>query len=333
LAWLGALTSAPACATSELFVCEAVEDCAADGVLGVCQPSGFCSFPSDECASHQRYGAHAPHGLAGMCVPSVDDADTSSGEAGEAGEAGTLPDPGTSSAGETDPAVSAGTQGDDGSTGDDAASEDSGGAQESTTDATTGAPSTCGDGIVDDGEWCDGDIEGEEEDDELSCVDVGFTGGALGCDASCVLDTSGCQGCGVPLPAPGGACPPSCDLCEGTLCRFLCEGDSACEEASIDCPDGWDCAITCSGFESCKKLEIQGPDVQRLTVDCQGERACKETKIECGYGLCDLSCGADSEVCAGAKQTCGAQACTATCALEAGKPAIECGPACTCDGC
>ncbi len=47
---------------------------------------------------------------------------------------------------------------------------------------------SCGDGIVDSGEFCDGsNLSGE------TCLSQGFTGGNLACSASCTFDTSGCS--------------------------------------------------------------------------------------------------------------------------------------------
>ena len=61
-----------------------------------------------------------------------------------------------------------------------------------TTDAdTTGG--TCGDGVIDPGEACDGaDLGGSD------CLEQGFAGGELACAGDCTLDTSGCvdQLCG-----------------------------------------------------------------------------------------------------------------------------------------
>jgi len=54
----------------------------------------------------------------------------------------------------------------------------------------------CGDGIRQDGEACDGDIE------MTTCQSLGFRGGALSCDPdTCKFDTSMCTG---PRPGTGG---------------------------------------------------------------------------------------------------------------------------------
>jgi subtilisin family serine protease len=57
---------------------------------------------------------------------------------------------------------------------------------------------TCGDGIVDTGEACDGsDLDGE------SCTSLGYTGGTLSCSGSCTFVTSGCTS-GTSDPDNGG---------------------------------------------------------------------------------------------------------------------------------
>lgn len=58
------LTLSLSCRAQE-FNCQDTDDCGADGQ---CQPSGYCSFPDNECPSGQRYGDLAGAGLAGECV-------------------------------------------------------------------------------------------------------------------------------------------------------------------------------------------------------------------------------------------------------------------------
>lgn len=69
-AWSVALA---ACGDPDPFVC--TDDASCSG--GVCQPTGYCSFDDPECASGQRYGAHAPAQIAGTCV------DTGTAETGD----------------------------------------------------------------------------------------------------------------------------------------------------------------------------------------------------------------------------------------------------------
>ena len=60
----------------ETFFCDAAEDCTRSSGEGVCEPTGYCSFPDSDCESGRRYGDLAPSGLAGTCVP-LDEATSS----------------------------------------------------------------------------------------------------------------------------------------------------------------------------------------------------------------------------------------------------------------
>lgn len=65
---------------------------------------------------------------------------------------------------------------------------------------------SCGDGVVDAGEECEGDNGG------TTCGDMGLDGGdQVVCDAACVLDPSGCAGCGNTICDTGdGEAPDNC---------------------------------------------------------------------------------------------------------------------------
>lgn len=64
----------------------------------------------------------------------------------------------------------------------------SGGASGGTGVGSTSSGGTCGDGVAEGDEACDGDdLRGD------TCASVGFAGGALACDADCALDTQGCS--------------------------------------------------------------------------------------------------------------------------------------------
>lgn len=67
-AWCAAFVAA-GCSPSE-FPCASDEACVQDGAAGVCQSSGYCSFPDEECPSRQRYVEHAPAELSEACVDS-----------------------------------------------------------------------------------------------------------------------------------------------------------------------------------------------------------------------------------------------------------------------
>jgi hypothetical protein len=62
------------------------------------------------------------------------------------------------------------------------------GNDDTTTTTTTGGDGECGNGVIDDGEQCDGGNLGG-----FSCTDLGYSGGTLACDpVTCTYDASGC---------------------------------------------------------------------------------------------------------------------------------------------
>jgi hypothetical protein len=73
-ALLIALTLVVGCAPDlpASFVCTDDTQCRYQGVSGICQPTGACSFADDTCASGQRYGQFGSTGLAGTCVGGSD---------------------------------------------------------------------------------------------------------------------------------------------------------------------------------------------------------------------------------------------------------------------
>lgn len=60
-----------ACEQTEVFSCAGDGECVDGGRIGVCEESGFCSFPDATCASERRYGEYAGMSLAGVCVEAV----------------------------------------------------------------------------------------------------------------------------------------------------------------------------------------------------------------------------------------------------------------------
>jgi hypothetical protein len=65
-----------------VFECLTADNCISRGVQGVCEATGFCSYPDGECPSGQRYDEFAGDGLADSCVPETDDTTSSSGGSG-----------------------------------------------------------------------------------------------------------------------------------------------------------------------------------------------------------------------------------------------------------
>lgn len=133
----GALAWGAGACSGGAFTCDADTDCRGGPAGGICEASGWCSFPDDACPSHMRYGSHAGDGLAGTCV--VPTADASSGS-------DPLATTGTSTP--LDTTAAAGTAAD---------------TSEGTTHADTVGDPTCGDGRQDADELCDdgNDIVGD----------------------------------------------------------------------------------------------------------------------------------------------------------------------------
>ena len=88
VAFFGAI----ACQGGSFFVCNDDVDCTGDGEQGLCQATGACSFPDQECDSGQRYGEGSPPALAGECVMLDEgstgtlDSDTSSDSAADSAD-------------------------------------------------------------------------------------------------------------------------------------------------------------------------------------------------------------------------------------------------------
>jgi hypothetical protein len=131
-------------------------------------------------------------------MSSNDDPSTDDNDDNETGD-GDGDDPTTTGDGDGDPTTTGDGDGDPTTTGD------------GDGDPTDGNP--CGNGVIDQGEECDGANLGGS-----SCVDHGFDGGVLSCDpVVCVFDTSGCT------EDPGNECNNFCNGCtcpsfECTMC-------------------------------------------------------------------------------------------------------------------
>lgn len=169
----GGLGMLGGCFGADAFLCESDVACQQGGVSGQCQPSGYCSFPDDECASGQRYGAHAEGSLAGECVgPGAAGSDSGSSDDGVSTSPLTTS---TSTTGVTSSTTSPPTTGVDGPvTTEPVGESDTGGSTgPSTTDVNDEAPATTDapppvvvcwadefdDGIIG-GEWCPGSDPG-----------------------------------------------------------------------------------------------------------------------------------------------------------------------------
>jgi hypothetical protein len=68
---LAALVLAAVCTAGcvgDAFVCGTHAQCLFGGVLGSCEPVGYCSFPAPECDSGRRFGDYASDELRNLCV-------------------------------------------------------------------------------------------------------------------------------------------------------------------------------------------------------------------------------------------------------------------------
>ncbi|MBU1244535.1 LamG domain-containing protein [Myxococcota bacterium] len=136
---------------------------------------------------------------------------------------------------------------------------------------------TCGNGVLDTGEACDGaDLAG------ATCVSLGYEGTGLACDAACQYDVSACdppRTCGNGVLNPG-------ERCDGTnldgatcvslgyygtglLCDELCQFDET----------------ACIANGRCGDDVINGPE------ECDGADLGAATCDTLGLGLGDLACG------------------------------------------
>ena len=135
--------------------------------------------------------------------------------------------------------------------------------------------SSCGDGVIDDGETCDGDCP-EQCDDGDPCTTDLLIGNANTCNARC--DHVAVDECG-PLDA---CCPQRCDQLNDGDCAPRC-GDEVIDEGET-C-DG-DCPTTCDDGTACTLDQMTGsPD--------QCDAMCSHSTIlECisGDGCCPFIC-------------------------------------------
>jgi hypothetical protein len=250
---------------------------------------------------------------------------------------------------------------DTGETTDPDSSSDAGSSSESTSDATegssdgtttaeessTGAPDdNCGNGIVDDGEMCDGDVG------DATCVGEGFESGTLVCAADCSgFDTSVCGICG------NGEIDGD-ELCDETLGGQSCVSQGF-SSGPLEC--GADCysfdTSACGqcgndiidGTEICDGTNVSGMDCEDLTYD-SGSISCAANCTGydftscgvCGNGIVDGEDTCDGTDLAG--ETCltqgfdsGTLACDAACGAFITAGCGECGDGIlaaseTCDG-
>lgn len=186
---LAAAATWSGCGSAGAFVCQSDADCQLSEIRGVCQPTGYCSFPDDTCDSGQRYGDHAADPLSETCVD-PDDPATSEPTTADGSASAATPSTGPS----TDPTADGATMSDD----------DTGSGSGTTDDATSGTRLQCQIDDFDDKEldpsWCIDTVPGidiEEEDDHLWFELVPNTwrssyqlGEVHSCDSFALLDST-----------------------------------------------------------------------------------------------------------------------------------------------
>lgn len=145
----------------------------------------------------------------------------------------------------------------------------------------------CGNNKVEGSEQCDGaDFAGK------NCVLLGFTGGALACNANCVFDTSGCTGtqavCGDNVVE-------GIEVCDGTDL-----GGRDCTDAGFD-GGTLACSSDCRQFDTsgCTRNPVCGNGSIEGTEVCDGNNVGGATCISRGYDggtlRCQSTCGAFDE--------------------------------------
>lgn len=126
------------------------------------------------------------------------------------------------------------------------------------------APQTCGDGVAEEPEQCDGnDFAG------ASCVGEGFSGGGLSCTADCALDTGSC--------CDNSCSPQGAERCATETAIEACiEGDNGCFHWVF----AGDCAESIVDSSGLGVVCIGGPGSASCGVPCSEDR-CVVGHTEC----------------------------------------------------
>lgn len=158
---------------------------------------------------------------------------------------------------------------------DDPAPEDDGGEDDQQEPPEGEGPAVCGDGVLQDGETCDGGCPTSCDDGDACTTDT-LQGSKLTCDAVCVSEpVTACQ-------SGDGCCPSGCDATSDSDCSAVC-GNLVVEDGET-C-DG-DCPTQCDDGDVCTS---DTPTGSQLTCDL----VCESRPIsQCisGDGCCPASC-------------------------------------------
>jgi hypothetical protein len=147
---------------------------------------------------------------------------------------------------------------------------------------------TCGDGVAEGTEDCDGsDLVGQ------TCFGLGYTTGTLACSATCTFDTTGCTTCGNNV------------IEAGEFCDADQVGSATCASVGGGFNDGTlVCNNTCTGY-STEFCGTCGNGVVENTEQCDGSDTaglgCPDLGFTAGTLACNADCTYDTSQCS----TCG----------------------------
>ncbi|MEM6291028.1 MAG: hypothetical protein AAGA54_07170 [Myxococcota bacterium] len=280
LGWFLLAASLAGCSSEREFQCLEDSACANEGIEGVCQPTGYCSFPDPDCESDYRYGDLAD-AFAGQCVPLDDEGSSSSA------------DPPTTTSPDPDAPVCGDGQVDDGEACDGAPPSGAscvsqgfdGGDLGCTLECTIDESNCfrCGDGQVNGAEACD---MGDFGDQTCASLD-GFDGGTLKCQTNCQLDVSECATCGNGTRETG----EDCD--SGDLGAATCESEMFLQGMLSCAPD---CTFDTSNCVTpgCGNGRVEEGE------DCDGDAGgstCEALGLGIGVTSCTDGCTIDTSLC------------------------------------
>lgn len=167
---------------------------------------------------------------------------------------------------------------------------------------------SCGNGVIDGIEECDGSALGG-----ASCSGNGCTGGTVSCTPACTLDFSACTGCSVcdndgvcEVGEDCGNCANDCPSGSGASC-----GNGVCEIGNGE--DCLSCAADCAGVQGGKpgNRYCCGDGAGTNPVDCADAR-CTSSGFQCSAGASGGWCCGDG-ICEGGESG-------LNCAIDCGAP-------------